>query len=523
MVDVKSVCLILALFLGIISGSSAQTTPPQENSSVTVDIPTKPLELAIGIGQIEKLDFDFNTKLTINDEDKLLIDRFPTKRQLLFNGLKPGRTNVIVRDVSGEIRLKYDVFISATGNSSIVAELRDLIGYVEGLEIKIKGGKVVVEGEIVVPEDIGRVSKVLASYPQVLTLVELSPQTQRVIARKMSDELAKNQLKDVSVRVVNKTYWLEGVVGTAEKKKLALIIAKAYLPPKIMNLSTGDSRFATPDKDDIIDFIAVNEKKEPQPAPKMVKVTSQFVELSKSYGRIFAFKWAPLMGADQSQISFGQTASGNITSTSRGTLSATISNLFPKLNAAKTAGYARIIQSAMVIARDQLPATITKTTTIPFALGTGDFTKASSATVGITMNVTSKILDQEKVELATDFTVNVQNGGSAGGPPVTTSNFVKTNLVIKSKESAAIGGIVQNSSKTDFDNTSDDPAPISTTAGAGGGAGGGGGGGSPLFRLFRAKNYITLKSQYVIFLTPEIVESATAGTDEIRRKFRRRE
>ena len=464
--------------------------------------------------------FAGSAKISIANDQLLKLKLYPQKREIEFNGLKPGKTTVILRDNAGDVRLRYTVLVTATGKSNEVSELRELIGDVEGLEIGIKGGKVFVGGEIVVPEDIGRVSKVLASYPGVLTLIELSPQTQRVIARKMSEELAKNNLKDVTVRVVNKTYWLEGVVSNEEKKKLALIIAKAYLPPKILSIASGDSRFATPEQSDIIDFIAVNEKKEPQPAPKMVKITSQFVELTKEYGKVFAFKWAPLMGADGSRISFGQTASGNVTSTSSGTLSATISNLFPKLNAAKSAGYARIIQSGMVIVRDQQKATIKKSTQIPFAIGSGDFTRATSASVGLTMDVQPRILEQEKIELPISMEISLGDGST---PPRTTQNSVNTNIVVKSKESAAIGGVVQNQSTTNYDNTGDDPAPTNLGGGGAGGAGGSGSSGSPLFRLYRSKNYRTSKNQYVIFVTPEIIESATAGTEEIRRKFRRRE
>ncbi len=128
------------------------------------------------------------------------------------------------------------------------------------------------------------------------------------------------------------------------------------------------------------------------------------------------------------------------------------------------------------------------------------------------MDVQPKILEQEKIELPINFTVSVTTGSS---PPVVTSNTVSTNLVVKSKESAAIGGVVQSKSTTDYDNTGDDPAPVQV--------GGDGGGGSPLFRLFRSKNYKTDKTQFVIFVTPEIIESASAGTEEIRKKFRRRE
>lgn len=477
----------------------------------------KELEVAMGIDAVEKLDFDFSTKMSIGNDELLKLIIIPQKREIIFSGKKPGRTTVLIRDNIGDIRLRYTVVVTATGKSNTVSELRELIGDVEGLEIGIRGGKVFVGGEIVVPDDIGRISQVLASYPEVLVLIELSPQTQRVIARKMSDELARNNLKDVTVRIVNNAYWLEGVVSSKDKKELANVIAKAYLPPKIKNLSAESSRYATPTNTDIFDFIAVNEKKDPQPAPKMVKITSQFVELSKQYSKIFAFKWAPLMGADESRISFGQTSAGNVTSTSSGTLSATISNLFPKLNSAKTAGYARVIQSGMVIVRDgyQQGGEISKNTTIPYAIGTGEFTKATSATVGLTMKVVPRILEEEKVELGLNLNINLEVGSNT--PPITTSNSISTNLVVKSKESAAVGGIVQNQSTTDYDNTSNDPAPL-TPAG-----GGGGGGGSPLFRLFRAKNYQTFKNQYVIFITPEIIESATVGTEEIRRKFRRRE
>lgn len=499
----------LILFSTLAWGQATPTTPAVNDSVIKKD-----LEVAIGISEFVQLDFDFSPKLSVARQELLNITPRPGKKEIEFNGVKPGTTTVTIRDNAGDIRIIYTIVVTATGSSSIVSELRDLIGDVEGIRIVIKGGKIVIEGEIVVPDDIGRVSKVLVNYPMVLTLIELSPQTQRVIARKMSDELAKNNLKDVTVRVVNKTYWLEGVVSNEEKKKLALIIAKAYLPPKLQTLAqTGEGRFAAPDQPDILDFIAVNEKKEPQPAPKMVKITAQFVELSKDYGRVFAFKWAPLMGEDASRISIGQTESGNVTSTSSGTLSATISNLFPKLLAAKSAGYARVIQSAMVVTQNEKQATISKSTSIPFAVGTGETQRPQNAQIGITLKIEPRILEQENILMAVDLAVNLQAGTTASGSPITTNNNVNTNLIVKSKESAVIGGVVQSVSKTDFDK--DDPAPAQAQAN--------GQTIPPLFRLLRSKNYATSKSQYVMFLTPEIIESASAATEDIRKKFRRRQ
>lgn len=499
----------LLLILSFFSLTCFAQDPAAPAADASASGQEKELEVAVGIDEIVKLDFDYNTKIQIGNEQIVNLSLAPQKKEITFKGLKPGRTSVTIRDNVGDVRVRYIVVVTASGKSQIVSELRELLGDVEGLEIGIQGGKVYVGGEIVVPSDITRVNTVLETYQEILRLVQLSPQTQRVIARKMMDELARNNLKDVTVRVVNRVFWLEGVVSSQDKKNLAVAIANAYLPDRIALDPKG---LQTVKREDIIDFISVNEKKDPAPPPKQVKITSQFVELSKDYSRIFGFKWAPLMNEDQSSISFGQQTAGGVTSSSENTLAATISNLFPKLNSARSAGYARIVQSGMVITKDKETAKIDKQTEIPFAVGSGDFTRPQTASVGFSMEVTPKVLEQEKVEMGIGINVSLSANTSAGSAPATTKNNIKTTVVIKSKESAAIGGIVQNQTTTAYDK--DDPAP----------SGGGDGGPAPqaLFRILRSKNHQISRSQYVMFLTPEIIESATAGTEEIRKKFRRR-
>jgi pilus assembly protein CpaC len=46
------------------------------------------------------------------------------------------------------------------------------------------------------------------------------------------------------------------------------------------------------------------------------------------------------------------------------------------------------------------------------------------------------------------------------------------------------------------------------------------GGTVPLFNLTHSKGYTKNKSQYVIFVTPQIVESASEGTEDLKRNFR---
>ena len=55
-----------------------------------------------------------------------------------------------------------------------------------------------------------------------MQLYELSPHTQRVIAKKMQSEINRAGMKDVTIRIINKVFWLEGVVSSEAEKNSCL-------------------------------------------------------------------------------------------------------------------------------------------------------------------------------------------------------------------------------------------------------------------------------------------------------------
>ena len=396
------------------------------------------------------------------------------------------------------------VTITASDQSKVVKELKDFLGDVEGLEIGVKGDYVYVGGKIVVPADIGKVVVILDKYPDVIRLVELSPQTQRIIAKKMQDEIQKNGLRDVTVRIVNNLFWLEGIVTNDPDKIRAEVIANAYVPDRIQTLAQRTDAVQTARKNIIQNFIQVNAKSKPQPLPKLVKITAQFVELTRDYNKIFGFKWNPALGGNGGQINVGK-GGGGVTTGSQGTLSATITNLFPRLASAKSAGHARVIQSGVVVIKDGIQGVVKKSSRKKFALGTGEFTRADEATSGFELRVTPKILQEEKI----DLNMGVSVSSSIGQPPEILENTINTNVVVKSKESAVVGGVVVNRSATDFDRNP--PGGVEAVED-----------GQSLFSFIKSKSYVSNRSQFVIFVTPEILESASQGTEEIKKKFRQR-
>lgn len=477
------------------------------------------VEITVGIDKDINFDFAFNTNIQIADGSLVQIVRvIPNQRKMILRGMKKGTTSFDVYDKVGELKTRYIIEVTSNEKSQQVADMRDLIGDVEGIEIGVKGGLVYVGGEIVVPGDIGRVVTVLDKYPDTLRLVEMSPQSQLVIAKKMQEELIRNNYRDLNVRVVNKKFWVEGSVATLEKDYPTIKrIVSAYLPDKLESLARQQQSVLQPGEDGgdaaVLYFLNENPKKQkPQPPPKQVKITAQFVELSKNYSKVFAFKWAPTLGDNGGSIQLGEQGDGSVSTSSSGIFSALINNLFPKLISAKEAGYARVIQSGMVITQEKKAGNITKSTTQTFAVGVAEqgVSSAQSATVGFNMTVTPQIYPDEKVEMAVQLNVTIPGGTDSSGNPITTTNTISTSIIVKSKGSAVIGGVVQNSTNTAYDkNDPDGDGQLE--------------GGTPLFVLLRSKRYVTDKNQYVVFMTPEIIESAESGTEEIRKKFRKRE
>lgn len=463
------------------------------------------IDVILGIDRIERLDFVPSTQVQIGNESILTHQLIPQKQEVTFRGTQAGKTSVTIRNTVGDIRARYLVTVVENDQSRVVQELNDFLGDIEGLEIGIKGDNVYVGGNIVVPDDIGRVVVILDNYPSVIRLVELSPLTQAVIARKMQEEIQNSVSRQVTVRVVNKAFWLEGVVESEAARVRANDIAKAYLPDNIESLARRVDAVQTLDSNIIVNFISVNEEAAPPPIPKMVKITAQFVELSKDFNRIFGFKWNPVLGGDGGAIAFGRTTEGGVTTRSSGTLAGTISNLFPKLASARNAGHARVVQSGLVITQDGVTARINKTTTTNFALGTGEFTRAEESTAGFSLEVTPNILPNEQVDLGISLSVST----NLGSPPEKVDNSVNTRLVVKSSESAVVGGMVIDSSSTDYDRSP--PGGQDQIED-----------GRELFSFIRSKSYVTAKSQFVMFVTPELIESASSSTDEIKQKFRRR-
>ena len=496
------------------------TASPSSSSSSEKQLQTEQIDVAVGLDKVLELSFDFSAQMNLGDPSLLRVEPDLRRKRITLIGLKPGNTSLTIRDSVGDEKFRYIINVTSDDLSKTVGELRDLIGDVEGIEIGIKGGKVFVGGEIVVPNDIKRVAAVLETFSgaNILRLIDMSPQTQVLIAKEMQEELQKNNFKTLTVRVVNKAFWVEGTVADQNEATLVQKITSAYLPEKIEAISSSSLVSAYPEgRQALLFFLTIDPKtaqeQNKEPLPKLVKISTQFVELRKDYSKIFGFKWAPLMSDDGSKISIGTTQDGSGTSKADGLFSAVITGLFPRLNSMKNAGYGRIVHSGMIITKEKSPATLKRQTAVPSIVGqNADYSRPNVSNFGLNMVVTPTILEEENVLMNVNIGVTLQT--PSGSSTVPTENSIATEIMVKNSETAVLGGVMQSQDVSNFDK--DDPAPVSNTSSNGQ---------APprqLFGVMRSKNQSIARNQYVIFITPEIVASAAEATEEIKNKFKKR-
>ena len=117
--------------------------------------------------------------------------------------------------------------------------------------------------------------------------------------------------------------------------------------------------------------------------------------------------------------------------------------------------------------------------------------------------------------------------GNNQGAPVVARNSLATTVNVKNGDSAALGGFAIDEAFAGYNRARTGGGGAGVGGGAGGFNGGNFGGNnnqnpnqSALFNFNRSKEFNRRKQQYIIFVTPEVLKTASAGNEDMTRKFR---
>lgn len=423
----------------------------------------------------------------------------PSTRTIRFKPKKPGVGTVLVKNPSdGKIIYKYTIEVRSTDLKKVAREIRSLLGTIEGINIKVANSKVVVDGQILLPNDMKRIHSVVKQYGNLATsLVTLSPLAQNKIAEFIERHINN---PEIHVRSVNGKFILEGMANDANEKDRAEIIAKMYVPDVVVDEAVADKKVLERKSDVVINLIAVRPPPEQEPN-KIIQLVVHYVELQKDYSRSFRFQWTPDIGDGSSlQYSTGGGGQGGVVSTITGT----IKNLLPKLNWAKEHGFARVLQSSSLIVQDNKEGVLNSITRIPYQVVNGEGQPSTNfEETGLRANITPQVMGarSDSVRLNMNFAVKSLVSYTDQGP-LTASREIQTTIHVRSGQSAAVGGLITNDTGTNYNKL---PSDAST---------------NPLFSLYASKDFRRNQSQFVVFITPLIKSSASSGSDKIKQKFR---
>lgn len=484
------------------------------------------LTLSIGVSRVIEFQFD-PVSIAVGDPSLFDINRNfgDNARKIRLVPKNSGYTDMTIYDGDKKPRITYLVRVTREDIGQVVAQLEELVGDIEGIKIKTVGGTIIIDGDILLPKDMIRIIRVVEAMKDrdpkkgkeipIKNIASISKITMNIIAERIEREINS---PEISARVLNNNIILEGTSENDFEADRALEIAKTYLPEAFVEKNKGEGGEIKPKVaggvgggiPTIIDFMRVRPRQAPPPAQD-IKITMNYVELNNDYARNFNFEWRPLYN-DTSTAKFD---------TSLGELSAnfvaTITSLFPKLVTAKNHGHARVLKQEQIIVKDRAeqPATIESSLQV-YATTINERGERSLQPIPV-QNVTkvraATIPGSDVIELGIQITLN-QFLGTNGGSPIVSTNSLQTQVTVKSGDSAALGGYALDNITADYNRN-----PTSRQAGQGG-AGAQGPGGNPIFNLERSKNFERKKQQFIIFVTPEVIRTAGAATDDMSRKFR---
>jgi pilus assembly protein CpaC len=481
--------------------ASVDTASTEEEVDVKNEKSRKAIKLTIGTTSDELLPANMPSNVTFNGSFKKVTEAQFSKESntVRFIPKREGDGIMTILDSKGRIVKEFVLIVRKSKVDAVMREIQALLGDIEGIQIKIVNNKVVVDGQVLLPRDMTRIYNVVKQFgdEQADSLVSLSPLAQKKIAEFIARDINN---PEIEVRAVNEKFILQGVAGSEEEKQRAEIIAKTYIPPIIIERAVRDQivKPAKPANDGVINLITV--KPAPPPSPgKIIQLVVHYVELKKDYSKGFRFQFTPAID-DKTNMTFSSSSQepGGVTSSITGV----INNLLPKLNWSKSHGHARVLESTSMIVQDGKTGTINAYSEIPYQTITKDGPSTGFKPVGIASRITPVILGErsDSINLDIAFKIDALIGIDGNGPR-TSTNQIETSIVVRSAQSAAIGGLIRNSAATGYNNPQGLPQ-------------------NPIISLYASKDFQRNQSQFVVFVTPIIKASASTGSEKIKKKFR---
>ena len=403
-------------------------------------------------------------------------------RELLIGGRKTGNTNLLIYDRSGVLRDEIDVTVIPANLSRVMKNVQALLDDIEGIFFRILNDRVYIQGEVSLEEELQRIEDLAAREPLVETMVILSPAALKVQAGIIEEAIDRPGVK---VRIINNKLILEGVVFSEAEYSRADAIARAYIP-------------------DTVNVLDLRQVERIPGRTQTIVINVHFVELTKNLTQSWGVEWTPLSVDPPEaffQMDYLLDQAGNPYWTKpTGYATATLRTFIPRLEHAKTSGYARVLENPTVSVKSGDTASIFAGAEYPYLVSQGLYNTVEFKDIGIRLNVTPYAQGND-IDMNIEIQATALGEVAANGYQAVNKSELSTSEYCRSGESIVIGGLQRVSDSIDYNRV-----PDVNVEGA-------------VYTLYRNKQYKKSKSQFLVFLTPQVYESSSYANREIKDQF----
>ena len=436
--------------------------------------------ISLGVGQQKVMQVGSISRVAIGEPEIADVKQVGGGTELLLTGVGEGRTSLLVWRTNGT-RLSYVVVVRRQDPKEVVSEVRALLGDREGVQVRVVGDRVFLDGETVTTDDYERVEQIAQLFPGVKSFVRPSGNAKKVAAESLNRVLQKNGIRGVQASVVGTTLLLEGSVESAEDLKRLELITRATGEKPESLVTIGTKKMVMVE----VDFVEVS-----YGANKLVGVKPPLQLVSTGSGAAATVNIVqPLRGLDDGQTS------------RQGSFTASASAASDFSAAARfDSGVVRVLSQPKLVCASGEKAEFVAGGEVPLLTVTQNTVAVEYKKFGIVLNITptadrSGNIGTEIYAEVSDVDRSVSIRANGFEVPGFRLRDVKTNVTVKDGETIILSGLYNSNEDKEISKV-----PVL--------------GHIPILgELFKSRNFIEHKTELAIYVTPHVV---APGSEQIR-------
>lgn len=124
------------------------------------------LQVVVGRQRVLEVPY-YGTQINIADPAIAIAQRLPNQRQIIITGCSAGTTTLAISGLGGNVIEKV-IRVVPQDPKTVLAEIREIFGGVEGVEFSVKASEVVATGAVYTEADLEAFNAIKKRYPQII-------------------------------------------------------------------------------------------------------------------------------------------------------------------------------------------------------------------------------------------------------------------------------------------------------------------------------------------------------------------